>query len=166
MIEHNLAETTTFMTHFSISAMVGYFTYRPPPLQDFKIWVKEELERNSGWLVIHTQYLGKNFFLIEFVDLPDRDATLDFSPWFYGRKFLYTFPWVPASMWPRETTICYMFGSNFLSGLLCWKVQNSRWPIASGRYCSTWEETSIVPTRSIKHASYGTSQKWYLWVYK
>lgn len=39
--------------------------------------------------------MGKKFFLIEFLDLANMDATLDFAPWFYGRKFLYTIPWVP-----------------------------------------------------------------------
>lgn len=32
---------------------------------------------------------------MNFSDLDDRDATLDFAPWFYGKKFPYTFPWVP-----------------------------------------------------------------------
>lgn len=93
-IEHNLAETVTYATQFANNAMVGYFTDRPPLLSDFKIWVREELERKSGRSILHTQYLGKNFFLIEFEDQADRDSALDFAPWFYGRKFLYTFPWV------------------------------------------------------------------------
>lgn len=88
MIEHNLAETTSNMIHFSNNAMVGYFTDRPPFLQDFEIWVKEEFERKSGWPMYHTRYLGKKFFLIEFADLADRDVALDFSPWFHEREFL------------------------------------------------------------------------------
>lgn len=71
MIKHNLAETTSNTTHFANCAMVGYFTGRPPLLQDFKIWVREELERKSGWPIYHTQYLGKNFALFEFSDPAD-----------------------------------------------------------------------------------------------
>lgn len=37
----------------------------------------------------------KIYFLIEFDELEDRDATLDSAPWFYGQKHLYTFPQVP-----------------------------------------------------------------------
>lgn len=37
--------------------------------------------------------MGKNFFLIEFDEVDDRDEALAFSPWFFGRKSLYTFPW-------------------------------------------------------------------------
>lgn len=44
-IEHNLAETVTYATQFANNAMVGYFTNRPPLVLDFKIWVREELER-------------------------------------------------------------------------------------------------------------------------
>lgn len=95
IIEHNLNKTITNTTQFSNNAMVVYFTNRPPLLQDFKIWVREELERKSGWPINRVQYLGKNFSLIEFDDPADRNNALDFSPWFYGRKFLYTFPWVP-----------------------------------------------------------------------
>lgn len=60
--------------------MVGYFTDRPPLLLDFKTWVREELEQKGGWLVLHTQYLGKTFFLIEFEDQADKDSALDFAP--------------------------------------------------------------------------------------
>lgn len=42
-----------------------------------------------------TQYLGKNFFLIEFADHVDRDVAIDYAPWFYGIKFLYIFPCIP-----------------------------------------------------------------------
>lgn len=41
------------------------------------------------------QYVGNNFFLIKFVDIEDRDVALDSAPWFYGRKYMYTFPWIP-----------------------------------------------------------------------
>lgn len=34
-------------------------------------------------------------FLVEFSDPTDQDAALGFAMWFHGRKFLYTFPWVP-----------------------------------------------------------------------
>lgn len=61
IIELNLAETTAHMIHLSNNVIVGYFTNRPTLLQDFKFWVREELERKSGWPVIHTQYLGKTF---------------------------------------------------------------------------------------------------------
>lgn len=37
--------------------------------------------------------MGKNFFLVEFDEPEDMDEALAFAPWFYGRKFLYTFPW-------------------------------------------------------------------------
>lgn len=60
--------------------MVDYFIDRPPLLQDFKIWVREELERKSSWHVNHIQYLGINFFIIEFDDLADRDNALNFAP--------------------------------------------------------------------------------------
>lgn len=31
---------------------------------------------------------------MEFAEARDRDATLEYAPWFYGCKFMYTFPWV------------------------------------------------------------------------
>lgn len=71
MIEHNILEIVTSTTQLSNNAMVGYFTDRPHFLQDFKAWVREDLEMRSDWPILHTQYLGKNFFFIEFEDLAD-----------------------------------------------------------------------------------------------
>lgn len=77
-----LGGTITYTTQFAKNAMVGYFIDCPPLLLEFKIWVREELERKSGWPVLHTQYLGIFLFLIEFEDQADRDSALDFAPWF------------------------------------------------------------------------------------
>lgn len=41
------------------------------------------------------QYVGKNFFLIEFDEAEEWDEALAYTPWFFERKFLYTFPWEP-----------------------------------------------------------------------
>lgn len=40
------------------------------------------------------QYVGKNFFMIEFEDSEDRDTALALTPWFYECKYLYTFSWI------------------------------------------------------------------------
>lgn len=32
---------------------------------------------------------------MEFVNAEDGDAVLEYAPWFYGQKFMYTFPYVP-----------------------------------------------------------------------
>lgn len=53
------------------------------------------MHAKNGWHINHTQYVGKNFFLIEFEEVGDRDEALAFSPWFFGKKFLYTFPKEP-----------------------------------------------------------------------
>lgn len=39
--------------------------------------------------------MGKKFFYIEFEESKDKETALASIPWFYGRKYLYTFPWVP-----------------------------------------------------------------------
>lgn len=44
---------------------------------------------------MHTQYVGKNFFYVEFEEAKDRDAALACAPWFYDKKYLYNFPWEP-----------------------------------------------------------------------
>lgn len=72
--------------------MLGYFTDRPPFLLDFHDWVEDEFHLRNGWRVNHTQYVGKNFFLIEFEEVEDRDAALTSAPWFFGQKYLYIFP--------------------------------------------------------------------------
>lgn len=41
------------------------------------------------------QYVGKNLFLVEFEEAYDKDVALKYAPWFYGRKYLYPFPWEP-----------------------------------------------------------------------
>lgn len=90
-IKHNLEKIVNHTTQFANNTLVGYFIDFPPLFLDFKIWVREELECKSGWSVLHIQYLGKNFFLIDFEDLADCDSALDFAPWFYERKLIYTF---------------------------------------------------------------------------
>lgn len=68
--------------------MIGYFTDRPLYLQDFRDWVEEEFHLRCGWRINHTQYVGKNFFYIEFEEVEDREAALASAPWFYNRKYL------------------------------------------------------------------------------
>lgn len=51
--------------------------------------------QKNGWRITHTQYVGKNFFLIKFDEEGDRDEALAYAPWFFGQKFSYTFPWEP-----------------------------------------------------------------------
>lgn len=94
-IPHTLAGTTSYTAHMSKWVMVCYFTDRPPYLQDFHEWAEYEMHSKNGWWITHMQYMGKNFFLIEFDEADDRDEALDLAPWFFGRKFLYTFPWEP-----------------------------------------------------------------------
>lgn len=38
---------------------------------------------------------SENFFLVEFKEAKDRDISLSYATWFYGRKYLDTFPWEP-----------------------------------------------------------------------
>lgn len=75
--------------------MVAYFVDRPPYLQDFQEWVEDEFHLINRWRTSHTQYVGKKFFFIEFAKSKDRDTSQDSAPWFYGRRYFYTFPWIP-----------------------------------------------------------------------
>lgn len=52
------------------------------------------------------QYFGKNFFLVEFAKVGDRDATLEYALWFYEKKNMYTFPWVLDFDVTTVTTTC------------------------------------------------------------
>lgn len=52
------------------------------------------MHAKNKWRITHTQYIGKNF-LIEFDQGEDWNAALEYAPWFFGRKFLYMFPWEP-----------------------------------------------------------------------
>lgn len=94
-IKHNLIETTSCTIFWASHAMIAYFTDRPPYLQDFRDWVKEIFHQKNGWRIHHTLYVGRNFFSIEFDEAADRDAALSYAPWFFGRKYFYTFPWIP-----------------------------------------------------------------------
>lgn len=53
------------------------------------------MHSKNGWRIIHTQYVGKNFFLIKIDQAEDKDIALAYALWFFGRKFLYTFAWQP-----------------------------------------------------------------------
>lgn len=37
--------------------------------------------------------IGKNLFLIDFYEAKDKDIALKYAPWFFGRKYMYTFLW-------------------------------------------------------------------------
>lgn len=71
--------------------MIYYFTDRPPLLQEFFDWAEYEMHAKNGWHI----NVGKNFFLIAFDEVADHEEALAFSPWLFGHKFLYTFPWEP-----------------------------------------------------------------------
>lgn len=75
--------------------MVYYFTDHPPFLHYFWEWAKYKMHAKNGWRISHTQYVGKNFFLIEFDEAKAKDEALAYAPWFFGRKYLYTFLWEP-----------------------------------------------------------------------
>lgn len=60
--------------------MIVYFIGQPPYLQDFWECLEEEFHLWNGWHINHTQYVGKNFFLIEFPDLEDQDIALATAP--------------------------------------------------------------------------------------
>lgn len=79
-IKHNLLDTAKFTTHFATNALVAYFTNKPPYLQDFRDWIEEEFHARHGWRISHTQYFGKNFFLVEFSEVEDQDASLEYAP--------------------------------------------------------------------------------------
>lgn len=68
---------------------------KPPYMKDFIDLVEDEFHGQQGWRIAHTQYFRKNFFLVEFVEAEVRDVALKYTPWFYGCKYMYTFPWVP-----------------------------------------------------------------------
>lgn len=93
-IKHNLSDTLNFTNRFITHRLVAYFTNTPPYLQDFRDWVEDEFRGRQRWKISHT-ILWKNFCLIEFTKAKDKDATLDYAPWFYGRKYMYTLPWTP-----------------------------------------------------------------------
>lgn len=73
--------------------MIECFIDRMPYLQDYKDLVEEEFHHKNGWRINHTQYVGKKFFYIEFKEFEDTKSALASAPWFYGRKYMYTFPW-------------------------------------------------------------------------
>lgn len=74
--------------------MIAYFIDCPPYLQDFWDWVEEIFHQKNNWCINHTLYVGNNFFSIEFAKAKDRDSTLSYTPWFFRRKYIYTFPWI------------------------------------------------------------------------
>lgn len=68
--------------------MVGYFTNQPPLCQTlgigFRRYMREMGEES------YTVCWEK--ILIEFSEPQDEDVALEYAPWFYERKYLYTFP--------------------------------------------------------------------------
>lgn len=77
-----LTDTTTHTYQLAKRVVVCYFTDRPPFLQDFRHWVEIEMHAKNGWRLNHTQYAVKNFFLIEFDQVEDKDAALELPPGF------------------------------------------------------------------------------------
>lgn len=66
--------------HLAKRVMVCYFIDRPPYLQDFRDWAEYETHGKNGWRLTHTQYVGKNFFLVKFDQAEDRDSALVSAP--------------------------------------------------------------------------------------
>lgn len=133
----------------------------PPLSLDFKVQVREELKQKSGCPIIHTKYLGRNFFLIEFKGLVDCDSALDFASWFYERKFLYTFHGSPTLMLQLETITYSLFRLSSLSNQVYWKIPDSRWPIAWMKSSYTLGAINSTLIQMTKHVSYGTFKNTY-----
>lgn len=117
------------------------------------------MHAKNGWRINHTQYVGKNFFLIEFDEVVDRDKDLVFAPWFFGRKFMYTFPW--KANFDVTTGDYHMLPVwvEFPSALLLLREPSSSLHVASAKFYSTFVAMREAHTQMIKPASCGIYEK-------
>lgn len=104
---------------------------------------------------------GERFFFVNFEDPIDRDSALDYAPWFYDRKFLYTFSWVPnfnvtsnyhmLSIWVEFPFRSVVLESarfkmaHCLGKILLYIKSNERNSYLNDKACISWDLREPIP---------------------
>lgn len=78
-IKLNVQDTTQYTLFLSRNVVLCYFTDCCPQLAAFRAWAVYECNQWE-WDILHVKFIGRNFFIIYFCFLVDRDLMLETKP--------------------------------------------------------------------------------------